>query len=118
MRFGLPLVLFAVALFGPVAYADYTAAGGALGYPAFFVRVFVGEGRVELGHLWFLAHLLVYGAVYVLWRALAGRWAGRPGGPRGARRPGRRAGGRCSPSPPAWQASPSPCASPSPSTAG
>ena len=85
VRFGLPLVLFAGALFGPVAYADYTAAGGALSYPAFFVRVFVGEGRVELGHLWFLAHLLVYGAVYVLWAALAGRRPGRPAGaPRGA----------------------------------
>ena len=85
VRFGLPLVLFAVALFGPVAYADYTAAGGALSYPAFFVRVFVGEGRVELGHLWFLAHLLVYGALYVLWGALARRWPGRRvGAPRGA----------------------------------
>jgi surface polysaccharide O-acyltransferase-like enzyme len=79
VRFGLPLLLFAGALFGPVAYADYTAAGGAQAYPAFFVRVFVGAGHVDFGHLWFLAHLLVYGGVYVAWRALARRLPGAGG---------------------------------------
>jgi hypothetical protein len=93
VRLGLPLVLFAVALFGPVAYADYTADGGALSFPAFFGRVFVGEGRVEVGHLWFLAHLLVYGAAYVLWRALARRLPGRSGG---------RAGGASTTAPGGW----------------
>ena len=79
VRLGLPLLLFAVALFGPVAYADYTAEGGALAYPAFFVRDFVGAGRVDFGHLWFLAHLLVYGGAYVAWRALARRLPGAGG---------------------------------------
>jgi hypothetical protein len=43
------------------------------------VRDVAGAGRVDFGHLWFLAHLLVYGAAYVAWRAFARRLPGAGG---------------------------------------
>jgi surface polysaccharide O-acyltransferase-like enzyme len=36
-----------------------------------FRRIFV-QHELEFGHLWFVAHLLVYGLIYALWRKLRG----------------------------------------------
>lgn len=67
LRLGVPLAVFAFGVFGGLAYLDYASDGGTLGYLDFMVRVYAGERRVDLGHLWFVAHLLVYSAVYAVW---------------------------------------------------
>ncbi len=76
LRLGLPLAFFALAVFAPITYAtDYREAGGQLSFWQYLVRVYLGEWQVELAHLWFVAHLLVYSLAYALWRRF---------GPRGA----------------------------------
>ncbi len=67
LRLGIPLLVTAFVLFGPITYLEY-AEQGQLGFWQFFLRVYVGEWRVEVAHLWFLAHLLFYAVCYTLWR--------------------------------------------------
>jgi glucans biosynthesis protein C len=79
VRLGLPLACFTLVFFAPLSYADYAARGGALGFLPYLAQVYLGQWRVDFGHLWFLAHLLVYSAVYAGWRLLTARPArGRP----------------------------------------
>ncbi len=73
-RLGLPLLLMTLFVFGPIAYLD--AAGAASRRPSFwrFMLVdYLGRWQVEFAHLWFVAHLLVYSAGYVLYRSLVPR---------------------------------------------
>ena len=82
LRLGAPLVVFGLAVFGPITFLAYRDEGGRLPFGAFFVREYLAGRQVEFGHLWFLAHLLVYATAYVLWRRLRDRSASpaRPGG--------------------------------------
>ena len=67
IRLGIPLVVISVFVFGSGFYALY---GEGLGYFVYIFRDYIGGGNVEFGHLWFIAHLLIYAVVYVLLRTL------------------------------------------------
>ncbi|MBE9139200.1 acyltransferase family protein [Nodosilinea sp. LEGE 07088] len=66
-RLGLPVLFFALVVFPPILYA---LASPPTSFPAFFVQVYVKQLDIEVAHLWFLMHLLVYTALYGLWRYL------------------------------------------------
>ncbi|HEU4668225.1 MAG TPA: acyltransferase family protein [Arthrobacter sp.] len=88
-RIGLPLVFFVVAVNVPLVYL----ASGRPEPGAFVVSLYDGAWQGAYLHLWFLAHLLLYSAAYVL-VARRFRWL-RPEAPRHPRRmlppPGHRA---------------------------
>jgi glucans biosynthesis protein C len=68
LRLGIPMVIFSLVLHLPLAYLLAPAA------PATFFRTLYEDGwQGTYFHLWFLAHLLLYSAVYVGWRLLADR---------------------------------------------
>lgn len=72
-RIGLPLVVFALAVHVPLLYLVERPAG-----PGEFVASMYAEGWAGAYlHLWFLGHLLLYSAAYVVWRWIADR-AARP----------------------------------------
>ena len=72
-RIGMPLLIFVLAVNLPVVYVT-----GSVRAPASFVRwLYDGGWQYAYLHLWFLAHLLAYTAIYVACRSLARR-AGRP----------------------------------------
>ena len=68
LRLGVPLLFFGLAVFGPITYLEYQEEGGTRPFWGFFVAEYLGGGRLELGHLWFVAHLLLYSLGYGLWR--------------------------------------------------
>jgi glucan biosynthesis protein C len=70
VRFGVPLAVVGIGVFGPIAYVAYTASGGTLDLLSYVVLVYLGQWQVELAHLWFVAHLLVYAVLYAAWRTL------------------------------------------------
>lgn len=75
LRLGVPLLATALLLFGPITYLDYAASQDRPLPPwQFLIRVYLGEWQVELGHLWFLAHLLFYAACYTAWRLASPRF--------------------------------------------
>lgn len=70
-RLGMPLAIFALLIFPTIGYLESDRAQPYLGY-------LVGDlarGEPEFGHLWFVLHLLIYSALYALWRAAGGRRA-------------------------------------------
>jgi len=69
-RLGIPLLFFALVVFPPVLYL---LARPPISFPAFWVQVYVKQREIEWAHLWFLMHLLVYTAIYGLWRQGAHR---------------------------------------------
>ncbi|MDP9371195.1 MAG: acyltransferase [Chloroflexota bacterium] len=72
LRLGLPLALFGLVFFGPITYLEYRdSAEGGRSFWGYFFRVYLGEGRVEFAHLWFVAHLLFYAVCYAAWRRFA-----------------------------------------------
>ena len=83
LRLGLPLLVFGLAVFGPLTFLDYAGSpeGAGRSFPSYFFRVYLGEWRVEFAHLWFIAHLLVYAAGYAAWRRFARPAARRSGRP-------------------------------------
>ncbi len=91
LRLGLPLLVFGLAIFGPLTYLDYAGSpeGAGRSFWSYFFRIYLGDWRVEFAHLWFIAHLLVYAAGYAARRRFA-----RPADRRDTRRlpvPGPRA---------------------------
>ena len=66
IRLGLPMLLIVTFVFGTIGYAVY---GEGQGYVTFVLRDYLGSGNAEFGHLWFIAHLLVYIVVYIALRA-------------------------------------------------
>ncbi len=90
LRLGIPLLLIGLPVFGPITYLmEYVPQGGELSFWQFFIRIYLGKWQVNLAHMWFVAHLIVYAVGYTLWRQLA-----RPGTPavrREAPVPGHRA---------------------------
>lgn len=67
-RLGVPLLVFAVAVNLPFAWADQGP--GSIG--DFVGGLYADAWRPLYLHLWFVAHLLLYTAAYVVWRRLAG----------------------------------------------
>lgn len=75
LRLGAPLLFFGLAVFGPIAFLEHRQEGGHRGFWGFFLQDYLGGRGVEIGHLWFLAHLLVYAVAYAAWRRVGGRRA-------------------------------------------
>lgn len=66
VRLGIPILIFVVFVFGSIGYAVY---GEGVGYFE-FLYLYIARGNAEFGHLWFIAHLLVYVVLYVLLRGI------------------------------------------------
>jgi peptidoglycan/LPS O-acetylase OafA/YrhL len=64
LRLGVPL-LITVLIFAPITYLSK---GSQLSFTQYFFQVYIGAGQIEFGHLWFVAHLLVYALGYTAWR--------------------------------------------------
>ena len=69
VRLGIPLVAMMFGVFWPLAWAGYH---GPLGALPFFVQTYVTNGSAAVGHMWFVANLLVFTLAYVAWRAWRG----------------------------------------------
>lgn len=67
IRLGIPIFLIVTFVFGSIGYAVY---GSGQGYFVFIFRDYLGSGNAEFGHLWFIAHLLVYILLYIVLRAM------------------------------------------------
>jgi len=75
LRIGVPLVVFVLVVHLPVVYLIESPR------PPFgdFVRSLYGSGWLNMYlHLWFMGHVLLYSAGYVLWRTVADRYSERP----------------------------------------
>jgi peptidoglycan/LPS O-acetylase OafA/YrhL len=76
LRIGLPLVVFVLLVHLPVVYLIESPR------PPFgdFVGSLYDSGWLNMYlHLWFMGHLLLYSAGYVIWRRVADRYSNRPG---------------------------------------
>ncbi|TDQ47190.1 acyltransferase family protein [Actinorugispora endophytica] len=74
LRLGVPLVLFLVVLRPALTFGSYTAMADDLPYWMFYLVTW------DPGPMWFVEVLLVFSAVYVLWRRFADR-RGAPASP-------------------------------------
>lgn len=73
VRLGVPLAIFIFIVWGPVFYLLGDTPEG---FIDFYLFNYIGNWQIEMGHLWFVAQLLVFSLLYALWRALtAGRFA-------------------------------------------
>src|SRR5262249_26789945 len=81
VRLGIPLIVMMVGVFFPLAWAGYQ---GPLGPVQFFVSNYFTNGGAAVGHMWFVANLLVFTLAYVAWRA----WRGTTWTPPGPAVPG------------------------------
>jgi peptidoglycan/LPS O-acetylase OafA/YrhL len=68
-RLGVPILVFVLVLFPVLSWAG-APQSGSLG--STWVRSLLVHHEFEFGHLWFVAHLLLYGVLYSLWA----RWRG------------------------------------------
>lgn len=101
LRFGVPLVIFAL-LVNPVlmyqSYVNYR--GGTLPFLTYWTQIYFGMGPkpldfkgpiwpdINFGHLWFVEQLLVYAVIYALWRLVWRRPANPGPAQRGGEAPG------------------------------
>jgi peptidoglycan/LPS O-acetylase OafA/YrhL len=67
VRLGIPLLVVTFLVF-PVLIYGWTQSP--LSFIDFYFGQYLGHWQIETGHLWFVAHLLVYSLAYALWRAL------------------------------------------------
>lgn len=67
LQLGIPILFFALLVFPPIFYF---AQSSETSFSQFFFRVYVEQGQIQVGHLWFLVHLLFYAICYVLWREI------------------------------------------------
>jgi glucans biosynthesis protein C len=91
-RLGRPILLGLLVIIPLEAWFRYRATGlPSEGYWVYFTRDFLGVGmrptwwpsgrrwpELNLGHLWFLEHLLIYALIYALWRRFAPVFKGVP----------------------------------------
>ncbi len=75
-RLGIPILLWALLVSGPIAYFSQDAPGS---FWQFVSSLYPGKVADLFSHLWFLGHLLVYALGYALWRWLA-RYVKLPNG--------------------------------------
>jgi glucan biosynthesis protein C len=67
-RLGIPILLWALLVSGPIAYFSQDAPGSLW---QFLGSLYPGKVADLFSHLWFVGHLLVYALGYALWRWLA-----------------------------------------------
>ena len=67
IRLGVPLAFVSLFIMGP---SFYFLTPVETSFWRYWLFDYVGRWNVEMGHLWFLAHLLVYALLYALWRQL------------------------------------------------
>ena len=70
LQLGIPILFFALLVFPPIFYFSQSSD---LSFRQFFFGFYLGRGQIQVGHLWFLVHLLFYAVCYVLWRRIAKR---------------------------------------------
>jgi surface polysaccharide O-acyltransferase-like enzyme len=75
MRLGIPLAIVDFIVFPALIYL-WTPHSGS--FAGFYFGDYIGHWHIEMGHLWFVAHLLVYSLLYALWRKVWGGGHGRP----------------------------------------
>jgi peptidoglycan/LPS O-acetylase OafA/YrhL len=78
IRLGVPLLVVALVVFPALIYAWQRPAADFL---SFYVGQYVGRWQIEMGHLWFVAQLLAFSLLYVLFRLWQGRRGVRRGPP-------------------------------------
>lgn len=66
-QLGIPVLFFILLVFPPISYF---AQASELSFGQFFFEVYLGQGKIQIEHLWFLIHLLFYALCYVLWRRI------------------------------------------------
>ncbi len=66
-RLGLPVLTFALLIFGPFAYLGRE---NLVSFGDFLSQLYRGGWQELYGHLWFVLHLLLYSSGYILWRRL------------------------------------------------
>jgi fucose 4-O-acetylase-like acetyltransferase len=71
VRLGIPLVVMMAGIFFPLAWAGYH---GPLGPVRFFAQTYFTNPNAAVGHMWFVADLLVFTLAWVAWRV----WRGAP----------------------------------------
>jgi glucans biosynthesis protein C len=69
LRLGLPLLITTLIF----ALPTYLSEDRQMPFAQYFFQVYIGAGQIEFGHLWFVAHLLIYSLGYALWRLLTTR---------------------------------------------
>jgi glucans biosynthesis protein C len=62
-KLGIPLAVFTFLIFTPL---HYFLSGRTLGYTDFVLDLYFDKAPLAVGHLWFVASLLVYSIIYVL----------------------------------------------------
>ncbi|MEM7066414.1 MAG: acyltransferase family protein [Cyanobacteria bacterium P01_B01_bin.77] len=67
-RLGIPLVFFSLLVFPIVLYRLDTPS---VSFFAFIMQTYLHPLNIEVAHLWFLVHLLVYAVCYSLWRQIS-----------------------------------------------
>ena len=65
LRLGIPIALFALGIFPLVLYFTSSRETS---FSRYLFQSYLGQGQLEVGHLWFLVHLLLYAICYALWR--------------------------------------------------
>jgi glucan biosynthesis protein C len=65
IRLGIPLILLVIFVNGGNEWAN---SDGSRGYFNFLISDYIKGWRFEFGALWFIAHLLVYAALFMTWR--------------------------------------------------
>ena len=68
IRLGIPLIFFVILVNG---LSEWANTGSKSGYVEFLINDYIKGWRFEYGHLWFIAHLLVYSALFMIWRWFA-----------------------------------------------
>lgn len=68
IRLGIPLVFLVVFVFGGIEWAG---SDNQRGYFEYLISDYVAGWRLEFGPLWFIAHLLVYTVLFMVWRYFA-----------------------------------------------
>jgi len=69
LRLGVPILFFVFVLFPALSWAGAPQAGSLASY---WARRILVQHEFEFGHLWFVAHMLLYGVLHSLWT----RWRG------------------------------------------
>lgn len=68
IRLGIPLILLVIFVNGGNEWANSDSTRG---YFNFLINDYIKGWRFEFGPLWFIAHLLVYTALFMIWRQIA-----------------------------------------------
>lgn len=71
LRLGIPTIFLAIVVFPPVLF--FLAEPRTLAFGQFLFQVYLRQRQIQIGHLWFLVHLLFYAICYAGWRLAKGK---------------------------------------------